>query len=186
MEKDSKVSVYVPAIFGLVGVIIGALITGYFQLQTTKAATEKDLAIESAKGSRELQAQVVALSSEYMSSLFYFTAQTNKDVATPEGMQKYLELQERTIKLALITSFPTSQKIAIMTSRVGELFSVPLGSNERNELSTKFAEDYASLLVALYTEIARYRFRSTPDSMKDEALLILFQSMMNKEPNKTN
>jgi len=61
-----------PALIGIVGVCLGAFITGYFQAKAQGLQVEKDVQLETTKGSRELTLKMVEASSRYFSELMLF------------------------------------------------------------------------------------------------------------------
>jgi hypothetical protein len=177
MEKTS-ISTYILAAIGLLGVLMGSLLTGFFQLQSTKASLEKDLSIESAQGSRQMQSTFVDLASRYMSELQALTAERKVDLSTENGFKRVREFQTLSYKLSLYVSMPTAKKLIEVSAKVHSVYTLEIGSPEREEATDLFIREATKLYIALYSEAARYRLRSTPNAADDEVMLTLFQSLL--------
>ena len=120
-----------------------------------------------------------------MAELHAIASETHKDLATEDGLARLKEFRKMSLKLSMYVSFPTSQQIVLMSSNVQKLFAYQLGTDDREKAAEEFAQNYANLFVALYSEASKYRLRTTPSATEDEALLMLFQSLLAK-PNKQN
>jgi len=64
---------------------------------------------------------------------------------------------------------------------INKLINSQMGSEERKNLEEEFAKEYSRLFLALYGEIAKYRYRSTEKAAEDELRMSIWQVILNME-----
>ena len=157
---------YIPAIFGLVGVLVGSIVTGVTNYKIQELTNKADIAIETTSGSREMiESHIEAASSYTTSVLLYSVLVEEKEGNAQELKEALLNLTTSSANLAYRSSPVTAQKILECTSQV-----------LRNESSKELDESaLPGMLVSVYFDIAKYRWRATEEAGKDEMLKTLLE-----------
>ncbi len=164
--SNGKFEKYAPVIFGFLGVLIGALVTGVFSFYSQSAENSKDLAIETSAGSREIAENHIQAATRYFSAYVMMKALSKDKNAEKLYTNEIQELIEATGDLAFRSSPATALKLMNATAGIVD------DSSDNDTAQTKA---YVDALISVYFDIAKFRWRATPDAGKDEMMKILLE-----------
>lgn len=187
METDQKVvnddqgrrfkkqlEVLMPAIVGLIGVIVGSAVSGWVQFKASQLSFEKERMVEAGKASRELGDELLKSATAYFSSQFTMATLSEAELADEKFVVQFRQTQAEGLKLSLVTSLPTSRKVLDCNVKSAHLLSVPEGP-ERIKARKALEQSIGQAFIAVYFDLAKYRWRASPDSRSDEVIYSLFQ-----------
>lgn len=162
------------AAWPLIGVIVGALITGGFQLAVQKSSSEEALRIEGVQASRELALDYTDAAADYFNDLAYviFFPQPGHSLEVTGSEARVERLGRSASELALKSS-PEVASAVLGAQSEAELYFAgvsALASDERGRL-------YAETFIAVYNEASRHRLGSTPTAASDELLATFLKSL---------
>jgi hypothetical protein len=162
------------ALWPLIGVIVGALITGTFQMVTQRAAAEQATRIEGVQASRELAIDYSDAAADYLADLsFVMSFPYPGHSLESSGADAEADRLERSSARVVMKS-PPELAAAILTAdseaKLHFAGASKHSSNDRIEL-------YGDTLLALYGQAWEYRVGSTPTGVRDELLREVLRSL---------
>lgn len=164
-----------PAVSGLVGVVVGAYITGHYQLETQRLHAQQAETVERYQGSRALSLDLAAEAAQYLTELSYLATITAVAPQNDKDLDNRLKaLQRSAFGLGLKTSVPTTVKVFEANAYVGELL-LAKGDPERLKAVRTRGKVLGEVYVALYAEVARFRLSSLPAAGRDELIMSFLQ-----------
>ena len=128
---------FVPALAGLIGVIIGSVITGYFYWKAQELEVKKALDLESYQSSRMIAKSLAEDAAEY----FAIFGDISGEIALQNKTEGQLDdrlyrFYKLGLKISFQTSLPTSLKIITMNNIISNVWS----SDER-QLDFRFNDN---------------------------------------------
>ena len=177
--KRAGVAKLVPTIAALLGVVVGAVVSGFFQLQSQKiAARESEDTAHYARSYAAGQSLAKA-GADYFSKLTYFIALAQTPGQIPQFDDQVRELNRLGFELSFQTTPITAEKILQANLYVAELMAAHQDAEKLKILEPK-SKILGELYLAVYTDVARYRLSSGPSENRNELLTSLVQLLMEK------
>ena len=173
-EFRKQLGVLLPAVVGLIGVIVGSAVSGWVQYRASSLSFDKDRMIESGKASRELNDELLQSATAYFSSLFALTTMSDAQLQDKELPERFRQMQVEGLKLSLVTSLPTSKRIIECNVKSAQLMGA---QTEVARVSSREAlnKSVSQAFLSVYGDLAKYRWRISPDSGSDELAYSLLQ-----------
>jgi hypothetical protein len=165
---------------GFFGVIVGSVVSGYFQLASQRITAEQSEHLAQYETSRAAAREITKNAADWLTEVSALTvaARTSGNLPDIDGRMK--ALTRAGLELSLQTSLPTAQKILNANVYVSELLAAR-GSAEKLKALEPRASSLGEAYVAVYSDVARYRFTSGPSMAQDE-LITSFLQMLAASP----
>jgi len=96
---------------------------------------------------------------------------------------KQRELIKSAHYLAMLTSFPTSLKVLSAAGLAEEVLIYLNDPTKKKKAMERFNKAYGDAYTAVYFDIAKYRWRGTPETGSDELLYSVIQLLTEGKSN---
>jgi hypothetical protein len=175
--RDSLVSGLVAALSGLLGVVVGTIVSGHYQLESQRIIAQQSENMAQYETSRVAAQALVKVAAQYFSELSYLATLAK----TPEKINNLDEhmqsLYRSGFELSLQTTIPTAQKVLESNVYISEIMAA---AHEPERLRTLEAKSkvLGETYLSIYTDVARFRVTSGPTVGRDELLTSVLQLLV--------
>ena len=164
------------AIAGLFGVVVGAVVSGHYQLESQRIAFQESENAAQYETSRAAAQSLGKTAAGYLTELFHLGVLARTPAKIPDGGERMRALYSSAFELSLQTTLPTAQKIFEANVHVSELLAA---AGDPDKLKALEPQDkvLGEVFVLLYSDMARFRFTSGPTTGRDELLTSVLQML---------
>ncbi len=173
-DKTSLAGAAIAASCGLGGVMLGAYISGHYQLESQRIAAQQSENVQRYESSRALGQELAKNAGEYFTEVTYLATFAKTPGQIKDLDERMRALQQAAFKLSLMTTLPTAQKIFEANVYVAELLKAAGDPAALKTLEPK-SNVLGELYISLYSDVARFRWNAGPTTGRDELLTSVLQ-----------
>ena len=183
VSRESLIPAIAAAVSGLLGVVVGAFVSGHYQIESQRMVAQQSENTAQYEMSRAAAQSLANGAAEYLADLSSLAVVAR----TPEKIQnlddRMRALYRSAFEVSLQTTIPTAQKILDSNLYISEVMAASGNPDKLKALEAK-GKVLGETYLAIYTDVARFRVTSGPTAGRDE-LLTSFLQLLAQHPEKS-